>query len=165
MDIGDLLQLEGALEGERIVDPASHVEEVIAIQEAFRDSSDRIILPEHNREEVRQLQEPFDHLAGERWIDEAPRQAELEREECHRCELGRERFRRGDADLDACSRIDNPVGLTGQRAAEHIADRDRSRALVPGLAQSGQGVGSLPGLGDWNREHAAVEDRSTVTEL
>src|SRR5439155_9704177 len=87
VDVRDLLELEGALEGQGEVEPAPQIEEVVAVDEALRDPSNRIALPEHDRHEVRQLREPFDHLAHERGIDPASRKAELEREARDRYQL------------------------------------------------------------------------------
>src|SRR3989442_5203432 len=97
VDVRDLLELEGALEGQGEVETAPQIEEVIAVDEALGDSANRIALPKNDRHEVRKLPEPFSDLAHERGIDEVPREAELEREECDRGDLGREGFRRGHA--------------------------------------------------------------------
>ena len=80
VDIRDLLELEGPLERQGVVEAAAQIKEVVAFDEALGDPADGVALLEHDRHEVGQLPEPLGDLAHERRIDEAPREAQLEPE-------------------------------------------------------------------------------------
>src|SRR5207302_2281635 len=139
--------------------------EVIPLDEAFGNPANGVAPLEHDRQELWRLPEPFGHLAGEHGVDEASAETQLEREPCDRYQLGREGLRRGDTNLDARAGVDYAIGRPRQRAADHITDRDRARTMVPGLAQRGEDIGRLPGLGDCHREDTAVDDRSAIAEF
>ena len=103
VDVRDLLQLERALERDRVLAAAAEEEHVARGGAALRDrhsaASWRIICS--IQEEVAQrLEVPARRVGGER----AAQAAELHGEEVEPGELGRERLRRGDADLRSGAR-------------------------------------------------------------
>src|SRR5262249_37547957 len=114
VDVRDLLQLQGAFEGQGEVKAAPEVEETAAIREALSDFANRVALLESDRQEIGQLREALEHLTYQRRIGEAWREAELGREQHDRRELRREGLGRSDADLDARPGVDHTVGLTCQ---------------------------------------------------
>src|SRR5207247_10596185 len=116
VDVGDLLELERSLQREGEVESAAQVEEVGVVGEALGDLSNRVTLPEHDRQEIRELRQSFDHLAHERALREAAREPELEREERDGRELSRKGIRRHDDVLDTGTRVDSEDGVTGKRA-------------------------------------------------
>ncbi len=143
VDVGDLLQLERALERDRIVDPAAEIEEVAALIEAPRDLLGAGLALERLLEQQRQLRQGVEVRPRGVGRERAANLAEVDRQEVQRHELRRERLRRGDADLGAGVRVDRAVGLARRHAADDVADGDAVGALLPGFAQRGERVGGF----------------------
>ena len=61
--------------------------------------------------------------------------------------------------------VDAAVSLAGDRTADDVAQRQRRVALALRLAQGGERVGGLAGLGDGDDDGVAVDRRVAVAEL
>ena len=99
MDVGDFLELERALERDRIVDAAPEVEEVAALVEAPGDVFGQRLALERLFEQQRQLRQRFEVRPGRVWSQRATNLAEMDREQMQRDELRREGLGRGDANF------------------------------------------------------------------
>ena len=87
------------------------------------------------------------------------------REHDQRRDLGDERLRRGDRDLRAGLEEQHTVGLTRDRRADGVRDRDHRAATLADKPGGCDGVGRLAGLGDGDHERPLVDRRRRVAEL
>src|SRR3989454_11823790 len=74
--------------------------------------------------------------------------AELERDQVQDDELGDERLRRGDADLDARARVDRLVDLPGEARADDVGDREGLASAAMRLPRRAERVCGLAALRD-----------------
>ena len=165
VDVGDLLQLERALERDRVVDAAPQVEEVRGPVEALGDLPDDRIGPEHVLHQDRELRQRLDDAARLAVRQRAARLPEAQGQQVERDELRRERLGRRHPDLGAGVGVDGAVGLAGGHAPDDVADGDAPGAPGAGLAQRGQRVGGLAGLRDRHGQGARADQRLAVAEL
>src|SRR5690606_38762514 len=83
-----------------------------------------------------------------------------------RYQLGGEGFCGGNTDFRASLSQQAPIGFSYQGAAGHVADGQGAQvALGLGMAQCGQSIGSLTGLGDGNKEGIRRYSYLPVAEL
>src|SRR2546425_7898322 len=99
VDVGDLLELERALEGDRKLEPAAEIEEVARAGELAGDPRDLTIELERLLDQTRDLDEVVDPLLHVLGRDGTAVAAEPEAEEVGRHDHRREGLRRSDADL------------------------------------------------------------------
>ena len=91
---------------------------------------------------------------------------EVEAQQLHRHQLGREGLGGRNPDLGAGPCVENGIGLAGQSAeSTTFVTPINSRALRPGVPNRRQSVEGFPGLGDPDDERAAIEDRIPISEL
>ncbi len=148
VNVGDLLQLQSAFEGDGVVDAAAEVKKVIAPEKLAAELLDRFVGLENRFELVRDarelLQQHLRAIGGEL----AANLAEVERNENQRGQLGGESFCGGHADFGPGVSVDRAAGFPGEHRADDVADGQRLGALVLGLALRGQGIGGFAGLAD-----------------
>ena len=96
---------------------------------------------------------------------QVPHPAEVQGQHGQHGDLVGERLGAGDADFRAGVQIDAAVGLAGDAAADHVAQRQRRMPLALRFAQGGQGVGRLAGLRDGQDDGVAVDRRIAIAEL
>ena len=130
MDVRNLLQLERALECNRIVDPAPEIQEITALVEPLRNFFRERLALERLLQQQRELHQPLDVRLGGLRRQRAANLAEIHREQVEGDDLRRERLGRGDADLRPGMGVDGAVGLARGHAADHVADRDAQGALL-----------------------------------
>ncbi len=134
VDVGDLLQLERALERDGIVDAPPEVQKITSLIEPLRDLLGERIALERLLEEQRQLRQRLE--VRPRLV---PRQrpanlSEIDRQQVQRHELSGEGLRGRDANLRPGVRVHRPLGLARRHAADHVADGDAARPLLLRLA-------------------------------
>ena len=91
--------------------------------------------------------------------------AEIEGQHGQDGDLVGERLGAGHADLGAGVEVDAAVGLPRDAAADDVAQGQRRVPLALALAQGGQRVGRLAGLGQGQHDGVAVQRRVAVAEL
>ena len=135
VDVGDLLQLQGAFERQRIGGAAPEIEDVAGERDFGGDLLDRLVVVQDFAGARRHLGE----LAGEpgllRGVDRAARPRHRDCEGGEDSELRRKGLGRGDADLGAGEGRQDHVGLARDRALRLVDDGDD---LLPGLAAIAQ---------------------------
>src|SRR4051795_7015269 len=164
-DVGDLFQLERALERNRKPDVTAEVEEERLVVVAFGDLLDRMVSVEELLhllgEVVERLEDELDLLRGHRAAD----LRELQRNQGEQRNLRRERLRRRDTDLEPGARVQNGVDLARHLRSELVRDRERTRPLLPRELHRRNRVGGLPGLGDPDDERVFRQHGIPVTPL
>ena len=164
-DVGDLLQLQGALEADRQADVAAEVEEERLLVMARGDLVDRVVAVEERRRSCRAAtgSPGAATRSPPAAASRAPRRAE--RQQVHERHLRRERLRRRDPHLEPGARVEDAVDLAGDLRAHHVRDAERVRPLLAGEAHRGDRVGGLARLGDADDERVAREHRVAVAPL
>ena len=89
VDVGDFLQLERALERDRIVDAAAEIQEVAPLVEALRDLLGHRLALERLLDEQRQLRQRIEVRPGRVGGQRAADLAEVDREQVQRDQLRR----------------------------------------------------------------------------
>ena len=165
VDVGDLLELERALERHREVDAASQVERVGGrAEEPLGQRLDLGGAPEDLGDLLRQAAQRLDELPA---LQDAqvPEPRQPKRHQRERRHLAGERLGARDADLRAGVQVDAAVHLAGDRGAHHVHQAHRPCPAALGLADRRQRVGGLAALGDADDQRAAVHHRIAVAEL
>ena len=165
MDIGDLLELQRALQAHGIVQIAADEEDGVVVEILGGEVLDigglgqdglhllrngigllqngLIFLRLHGAQHVRQIQ---------------PQQIQ------HR-QLGGIGLGGGHGDLRASPGVEHIVGLTGDGGAHHVDDGQSAAAQTLGLPHGGHGVQGLAGLADDDDQGLGVHQRVAVAEL
>ncbi|MPM15727.1 hypothetical protein SDC9_62099 [bioreactor metagenome] len=165
VQVGDLLELEGALEGDRVADVAAEEEHRGLVDESGGEVEDRGGVVQHllhqRRQALQLLHHRGDLLAVHRPLD----LRQVETEQVAGGQLGGEALRRGDADLRAGVGVDHRVGLARDGRTVGVADGQHPGVLFAGVPDGHQGVGGLAGLGDRHHQGGRADDRVAVAEL
>ena len=88
-----------------------------------------------------------------------------QREQVHDRDLGDERLRRGDADLQPGARVDDAVGVARGLRAHDVRHGQHGRAALAGEPHRGQRVQRLARLRDADHEVAGADHRVAVAVL
>src|SRR5437899_6490460 len=152
MDVRDLLQLQGALQGNRVVRVAPDVEHVPGVPVLLREPAYLVRLVQDVLggpwERAELVLQAIQFVVAEG----ASVLTELQGDQVEGHELRDERLRRRDADLDPGARVDRLVGLPREARADHVRDREGLRSATAGLAGRPEGVGGLAALRDQDHE-------------
>ena len=165
VDVADLLELERALEAERVVEVAADEEDALVV-EVLRG----VLL------NVLAMAERFLHLVGQErklthrvgvflLLHRAEDLGEAEADHIQHGELRGIRLGGGDGDLGACPGVEHVVALAGDGRADHVDDGEDVRAALFRLAQRRHGVERFAGLADDDDERLIVHDGIAVAEL
>ena len=128
-DVGDLLELQRALERDRAPHVAAEVEVELRVGVALGGGLDRRVEGSMSSVmRVGQVLDLPDELGDPLGRHRAAQLGEAQREQVHRRDLADERLRRGDRDLEAGARVEHAVGVArGLRADDVRARRAPSR--------------------------------------
>ncbi len=166
VDVGDLLELEGAFEGDGVVDAAAEEEEVVGGGEGFGELVALVVDGAENLFDLAgELAELVDEVEGFRIGDGSADLGEVEGEDEEGGELGGEGLGGGDADLGAGVGGDGALGFAGDGGADDVADGEGLGAFGDELALGGDGVGGFAGLGDEEADGVGVGDGVAVAVL
>ena len=165
MDVGDLLELEAALEPERVVEVAPDEEDRVAVEGAGGEILDLLRVLQHALHLGRERQQFADELVIALRRESAEQVRQIDPEHVQQRQLRAVGLRRGHGDLRAGPGVEHVVALAGDRAAHHVDDREDARAEPFGLAQRGHGVQRLAGLADDDDEGLLVDQRIGIAEL
>src|SRR5206468_3970050 len=149
---GNLFQLQGAFEGERVIQVSSEIEEVLFLAEDFRQGLDFFGGAQRLSHPARDFEKVFRQGRRLLFRKGSPEVGEVERQKKKRGQLGRESFGGGHADLGAAVGVKSRVRRGRDGGSEHVADRERPGPGFLGEPEGGQGVRRFAGLGDKNRE-------------
>ena len=156
VQVGDLLDLERALERGRVLAAAAQEQQaLLALEELVAQGLDGLV-------ELKDVLELFGdvgqavHEVFAALLLRGAVLAEREGKHDHGDELGGVGLRGGDADLGTGVDVHTTVGEEGDGGADHVDNPDRQGAALQAVPQSHQRVCSLAGLRD--------EDAGVVTE-
>ncbi len=165
VDVGDLFELEGALQGHGVVQAAPQEEDVLAIAVLLRQLLDLLLLLQDLLDLFRRLaqrrHDPGCLLRGEG----AALPGEQQPQQVHHQHLGGIGLGGGHGDLRSRPGIDHIVGLPGDRTAHHVGHRQHVAAALPGLPQGGQGIRRLARLADDHHQRLRLEQRVAIAKL
>ena len=168
VDVRDLLELESALERDRVVRAAPEEEGVGDLLEPRRELLDRGLERERFAERRRETREGRPKVRVDVRALTLPARAHglcVKGEENEGDELRREGLRRRDADLGPRVRRQDAVHEARDRRAGHVHDADRPAAERLRLLESRDRVGRLARLRDSDDECPCVHERRAVTEF
>ena len=165
VDVGDLLELERAFEGDRVVDAAPQVEEVLAPGSTSAPAPP--CAPPASGSPRRPPAAGGRGRRGTCALELSRRAPGADRgQQVERHQLGGERLGRGDADLRAGVGVDHALAdraSPGCRARCRSVNRRAPRSRAASMAD--ERVRRLARLGDADREHRASDDRVAVAVL
>ena len=164
--VGELLELERALQGHREADVAAEEQHRLRRRELAGQRAGRLDdRLQHARHRVGARLE-LGVLAGDLvGVLRAERLRQRQPDQVAGDDLRGERLRRRDTDLGAGVGVEHRVGLAGDLRAVGVADRQHAGLLLAGVAHGLQRVGGLARLGDRDDERGAVEHGVAVAEL
>src|SRR5436190_8718529 len=122
VDVGNLLELQRPLEGDRVLEAAPEVEEALRVRELAGQRGDAAVQLEGLLHEPRDLDEVVDALLHVLRGDRVPLAAEPEAEEIAGDDHGGERLAGGDADLRPRVHVEHARRLARQRRADDVGD-------------------------------------------
>ena len=163
MDVGDFFQLQCAFHGDRIVDGAAKVENIIRLDELFSDVCHVFFFIKHGVDLIRQISQCGGDLLDECGLQCAFQLAHVEGKEQERHELGGIGFRRSNGDLRACQCVDDIVSFTRNGGADGIRHSEALRAETFRFFERRQGVDGLAGLADYDAEGLIGRERTAVS--
>ena len=127
VDVADLLQLQRALERDRVMQPAAEKQRVLLARELLRPRDHLRLECEHRLQRRRQMSQRADVSAFRFFIETAAlfRQRQCQQEQ--RNQLRRRCLGRSDSDFDTGTREVLQLGLPRHRAGRHVDDAERVR--------------------------------------
>ena len=163
--VRDLLQLQRALERDRVAQPAAREHEVAVLAVFVGQLDDLLLSGEDVADLVGKRPQRLDQLPLAFW-----RNASLDIRKPHRKQVEADDVRvqslgRGDADFGPGVQVNRAVGVASGGACDHVRRRDRERAASLGLLHCDKGVRRFSGLGDHDAERLLADGRPPVAEL
>ena len=167
VDVADLLELERALESERIVEVAADEEDRIVVEILGSVLGDGLaaLAREELLHLLRQLLKLCDRLVVLLLFHRAERLAKRKADHVEHCELRGVGLRRRDGDLRAGPGVEHIVRLARDGRADHVDDGEDVRAALFRLAQRRHGVERFARLADDDDKRSVVYNRVAVPEL
>ena len=166
MDVGDLLELERPLEGDRETDVATEEEHRAGVGHPAGELLDVSLLLGEDACDLGGNRLEFARVVGERDIrHRSADRGDMQRQQIQRGDLRNEGLGRGDCHLGSGVRVDDGVGFARDRRALRVADREGLRARFARELHGHEGVHGLAGLADRHDERVRADDRVTVAEL
>src|SRR5579871_5319934 len=111
MNVGNLLELERALERNRIVDSAAEVEKVPSFAILACDLFDRALGFEDGIDLIRDGEDWLQELLRLHFIDTMLSRGDMNRQQIERLDLRYKAFRRGHADFGTAASVELRMGL------------------------------------------------------
>ena len=165
MDIRDLLQFERALQCNRVIIPASEINEILGVRESLGEIRNAFVLGQHALDLVGDLTQFADDpqvLVGRQRSFLA---SDTEREHGKCYHLRREGFGGSDTDLRSHMGVTAAIAQTRDRRPDDITDREDERSFGLSELDCRQRVCCLARLRDGNDHIVLVDDRLAIAEL
>ena len=163
-DVADLLELEGTLEGDRVVVLPAHEEHDFGLRVALGDPSNLRLKFEYLLDLIGKCLEfgddPASGGAGE--VSDTTQQ---EGDQSEDGDLGGEGFGCGHADLGPGMHVDAAIAFAGDGAGHIVADAEGAVSLALALPERRKGVGGLAALTEDKDERVLGHRKVAVAEL
>jgi len=165
VDVGDLLQLQRALEGDGVVDAATEEQKVLRVHVLAGQPFIVVPIGQYPSGQVGQHREIVQKFAPPLPRERSPRLAQVHGQQvgCHH--LRRERLGGGHADFRAGVQVDDPVRQTGCLRADDIHEGDRLHSFVARGFHGSERVHRFTGLRDNQYDAPRFEQRISIAEL
>src|SRR6185437_11296463 len=163
--VGNLLELERALQRDRVVDAAAEVEEVAGLAVLAGDLFDLPFLRDYRFDLLRNRKRRPQQLLGRARIDASEARRQMNREQVEGLYLREKTFGGGHADLGTAARIDLRIGLARDRRIDGVGQRQQMTSAAPPLFERGERVGGLAGLRHRYQHRAFVNRGAAIAEL
>ena len=165
VDVGNLFQLQRPFQRDREVDTAPEKQKIGGAKQLAPQLFIQRIAGKYCLQLARNVQQFLYQAARGALVQLLFGLAQVHGQDEQRRQLAGERFRGGHPDLRAGVRDDRSRRLARDHGAHNVADGERLRALLLGLALRRERVGGLSGLGDDHGQRIVGEDGIAVAEF
>ena len=163
-NVADLLQLQGSLHGQGIVQTAPHKENMFFLADNRSEPLKRLLRFQRQSGQIRQSFQPAVQFLCPLVCQRTPELPQRNGQKQHHFNLRDIGFGAGHCDLRPCIGIERPTlsGLSGKGGAHHIANGDHPCAAPLGLPNSCQRICRLTALGNGDKQFFRPNDRIAV---
>ena len=165
MDVGNLLQLQAALQGQSIVQIPADEEHILAPADLFSDFMDALSRFQNFLDILRHPLQIPNHFAVGLPVDGAENVAKIQAQHIQHGHLGAVGLSGGYGDLRAGPGVEHIVRLPGNGRAHHVHNGQNPCAPLLGLPQGSHGVQGLAGLADGDDQIPPLYNGVAVAEL
>src|SRR5579883_2269134 len=165
VNVGDFLQLEGAFEGDGVVDAAAEEEKVLGAGVDLGEFLAFLVAGKDLFELSGHAGEVEDRGLQLGWGQGPPHLAQVERKQVKGGELRGEGLGRGHANFWTGMGVDGALGLARDHGSDDVADGEGLAALAFGFALGGDGVGGLARLRDEQGDGIGGNDGVAIAPL
>ncbi|SCJ17615.1 Uncharacterised protein [uncultured Flavonifractor sp.] len=165
VDVGDLLELEGALQTHGVVDVAADEEDGGVVEVDGGEVLDILPVGENLLHLVGDALELLHNCRILLGSDGAHQVGEAQADEVDDRQLGGVGLGGSHGNLRSGPGVEHVVALPGDGGAHHVDDGQQSGPQPAGLPHGGQGVDGLAGLGDDQSQGSGGDDGVAVPEL
>ena len=165
VQVADLLQLQGALLGDRGAHPAADEQRALRVHARVRGRLDVGGVVQDALDLLGRVGKLAEQQANLVHAQLALRLGEQHGEKREADDLAQERLRRRDGDFLVRLRVDDAVGFARDGRAQHIGDAEHAGALDARVADGGERIGRLSRLRHGHDQRRRRDDRVAVAEL
>ena len=165
VDIGDLLELQGALQAQGIVHIATDEEDAIVVEILAGVVLNVVLVGEDLLHLGRQQQHLLQHGVVLLLRHGAQQTGQVQSQQIQHRQLGGIGLSGGHSNLRPRPGVEHLVRLPGDRRAHHIDDGEDSSPQPLGLPEGGHGIQSLTRLADHNDQGLVIHNGIHVPEL
>ena len=165
VDVGDLLQLQRALQTHGVIHVAADEEDGLMVEVMGGQILDVLLVLQHLLHAAGQQPQLVDEPVVIIPVDEPQRVGKVQSQQVQHAQLRGVGLGGGNGDLRPRPGVQHVVALLGDGAAHHVDHAQRPCAQLLGLPQGGQRVRRLAGLADDDDQRLVVHDGVTVAEL
>ena len=165
VDIGDLLQLQGALQPQGVVQVPANVEHRVVVEVLGGEILDMFPIRQHLLHLAGQQLHLLQGRPAVRRVRRPPHLGKEESQQIHHRHLGGIGLGGGHRDLRPGPGVQHFIRLPGDGTAHHVDNGQDPPPQPPGLPQGGQGVQCLSRLADDHHQGALIHDGIHIPEL
>ena len=165
MDVGNLLQLQGALHGNGIIDSPSDEKDLLRSDIAVGKTLDPVLIVQKQLDLIRQAAQIPQHFTEFLLCHRMAHAGKLHGEQIQGNELGAVGLGGGNRDLRSGPGIHHIIRLAGDGASHHVHDAEHLEAPLLRFPQGRKGIRRFAGLADYDHHGAILQDGVPVTEF
>ncbi len=146
VDVGDLLELQGPFERDRIIHTAAEIEEILSVTVFARDLVDLPRALHRLGHQLRQVHQIMDQRPALFFVESTEMSSDMQRQQIECRQLRGKGLGARHRDLGTSMGIEHGVRFACNRGIDGIADGEDVRALLLCFFDSRQSVGGFSGL-------------------